>query len=177
MAIDDETIGRNIRRLREEKALSQAELADSLLQQGIRGMHPQTITKLESGSRALKFNEAIALAAVLGVSIGELALLASWEEGALADLDVKIARAHFRRSRASDYRVMLEDQALAVQGELERAREEDRVAGEAYAGLLAERKLMKMGEIVGIPAGRTKAGRALAEQMKGVSDGEHQEAT
>ena len=69
---DDEPIARNIRRLRELHGMSQADLADALKDRGVPGMHPQTITKIEAGTRAVKFAEGLVLAEVLQVRPEEL---------------------------------------------------------------------------------------------------------
>lgn len=72
--MEDDTgpIARNIRRLRELHGMSQADLADALKGRGVPGMHPQTITKIEAGTRALKFTEGLVLAEVLQVRPEEL---------------------------------------------------------------------------------------------------------
>jgi transcriptional regulator with XRE-family HTH domain len=68
------SLGRNIKRYREAAGLSQAELAEALSEAGVPGMHPQTITKLEAGSRSLKFTEGIPLAKILEVGPSALML-------------------------------------------------------------------------------------------------------
>ena len=70
--MEDEPIAKNIRRLRELHGMSQADLADALKDRGVPGMHPQTITKIEAGTRALKFAEGLVLAEVLQVRPEEL---------------------------------------------------------------------------------------------------------
>lgn len=67
MENNDETVGRNLRRLREARGLSQAELAQALTDAGLPGFHPQTITKIEKGVRAVKLVEGVPLARILGV--------------------------------------------------------------------------------------------------------------
>lgn len=75
--MDDEnqSLADNIRRFREAAGLSQAELAEALTREGVAGMYPQTIAKLEGGSRALKFSEGIHMAQVVGVRPEQLANL------------------------------------------------------------------------------------------------------
>lgn len=71
--IDDERdLGFRLKVLRESARLSQAQLAARLSQAGLSNFYPQTILKLESGQRALKFLEARAYADVLGVSLDSL---------------------------------------------------------------------------------------------------------
>ena len=67
MASRDEVVGRNMRSFREASALSQANLADAMSAAGFEGFYPQTITKLEKGTRSLKLVEALKLADILGV--------------------------------------------------------------------------------------------------------------
>ena len=47
--------------------MSQADLAEAMSSRGVPGMHPQTITKLEAGTRSLKYLEAVELADALGL--------------------------------------------------------------------------------------------------------------
>lgn len=68
-----ERVRQNVKHLRESRYLSQADLASQLARRGVPGMHPQTIAKIESGTRALKFTEAVQLAAVLEVQLDALA--------------------------------------------------------------------------------------------------------
>jgi transcriptional regulator with XRE-family HTH domain len=64
----DETLGRNVRALREAAGLSQARLAEQMTDAGLAGFYPQTITKVEQGSRSLRFAEGLQLARLLGVA-------------------------------------------------------------------------------------------------------------
>ena len=66
-AMEQETLGQNIRRIREAAGLSQAQVADEMVSRGFEGFYPQTVLKVEKGTRALKFDEGIALAGVLDV--------------------------------------------------------------------------------------------------------------
>lgn len=61
-----------IRREREERKLSQAELAEMLGGKGIKGIYPTTIAKIESGERAVRIDEAAALADLFEVSVDAL---------------------------------------------------------------------------------------------------------
>lgn len=67
MENNDATVGSNLRRLREARGLSQAELAEALTEAGLPGFHPQTITKIEKGVRAVKLIEGVPMARLLGV--------------------------------------------------------------------------------------------------------------
>jgi transcriptional regulator with XRE-family HTH domain len=59
----------NLRVLRERQGISQVKLAQEM---AVRGWpwRQQTVTRLENGQRMIRFGEAIALASILGVSLG-----------------------------------------------------------------------------------------------------------
>jgi transcriptional regulator with XRE-family HTH domain len=65
-------VAKTIRELREAAQMSQALLASRMAEEGIEGFHPQTIVKLENGTRALKYVEAVALTRVLNVEVADL---------------------------------------------------------------------------------------------------------
>lgn len=91
----DREIGRNIRRVREDAGISQAELAKRLNDLGATGFYPQTITKIEKGDRALKFSEAVTVAGALNVDLSILEPLPMDEdemERYLARIQLKAAR-------------------------------------------------------------------------------------
>lgn len=69
----DESIGRNVRAAREARGISQAELARLTSEVGITGFHQTTVARIESGKRALRAAEGIALARVLETSLETLA--------------------------------------------------------------------------------------------------------
>lgn len=52
--------------------MTQADVARAMSNAGLAGIHPQTVLKLEAGSRSLKFHEAIALARIFGVPAEKL---------------------------------------------------------------------------------------------------------
>jgi transcriptional regulator with XRE-family HTH domain len=62
------TVGKNVRRLREGRDLSQQQLGADLALLGI-GMHQTTVAKLEAGSKPLRLNEVAAIAAYFEVPI------------------------------------------------------------------------------------------------------------
>lgn len=68
----DSTVGINVRKLREARGLSQAELASEMTKRGLPGFHPQTITKIEKGVRSVKLVEGVPLADILGAEAGDL---------------------------------------------------------------------------------------------------------
>ena len=69
---DDAAVGRRLRELRERASKSQAEVSEELGRLGATGFYPQTIAKLEAGSRSLRFHEASKLVTALDATLGEL---------------------------------------------------------------------------------------------------------
>jgi transcriptional regulator with XRE-family HTH domain len=59
----------NLRILRERQGVSQVKLAQEMAARGW-PWRQQTVTRLENGQRMIRFGEAIALASILGVSLG-----------------------------------------------------------------------------------------------------------
>lgn len=70
---EDRRIGSLVRQFRDEAGLSQAQLATGMTDEGAEGIYPQTIMKIENGTRTLKYSEASAMARVLGVSTEDFA--------------------------------------------------------------------------------------------------------
>lgn len=68
----DEAVARNVKKARERAGLSQAEVAKLLTDAGVPGIHQTTIARIESGSRALKLVEALALGRVLGYRVEDM---------------------------------------------------------------------------------------------------------
>jgi transcriptional regulator with XRE-family HTH domain len=67
-------VAKNVRRLREGRGISQHQLGADLAIHGV-GMHQTTVAKLEAGSKPLRLNEVLAIAAYFEVPIESL-----WEE-------------------------------------------------------------------------------------------------
>jgi transcriptional regulator with XRE-family HTH domain len=65
-------VGENIQLLRKAKGMSQANLARELSARGF-AFQQQGVLKLEGGTRPLRFEEALALAEILGVNLAMLA--------------------------------------------------------------------------------------------------------
>lgn len=61
----------NIARRRNLAGVSQAELAERMTERGVK-LFPQTIQKIENGSRTLRFDEAVVLCEALGIELWEL---------------------------------------------------------------------------------------------------------
>lgn len=103
----DKQIGTNIRRLREAKGLSQADLAERLGD----GFHQQTVGKIETGARPLRLSEASQLSLVFGVGI---ASLAQDDDDAASATAALIAA----RSRVSDTCQQIRDLAYVLADQL-----------------------------------------------------------
>lgn len=65
----DANIGRNLRTLREARGLSQAELARLVTEMGVLGFHQTTIARIESGQRAMRAAEGVAIARVMETNL------------------------------------------------------------------------------------------------------------
>lgn len=65
--------GENLRRLREEREISQSGLAREMAEKGF-AFHQTTISRIEAGERPVRLAEAIALASIVGTDIGSLTL-------------------------------------------------------------------------------------------------------
>jgi DNA-binding XRE family transcriptional regulator len=63
----DQQVGAQIKSLRSAVGMSQADLAQGLADHGVEGIYPQTVVKIEQGSRSLKFSEGLAIAAIFGI--------------------------------------------------------------------------------------------------------------
>ena len=61
-----------VRQQRQQRKMSQADLANRLGDKGIKGIYPTTIAKIESGERAVRIDEAAALADLFEMSLDSL---------------------------------------------------------------------------------------------------------
>jgi transcriptional regulator with XRE-family HTH domain len=61
-----------VRRERERRGWSQADLAKQLSSKGIHSIYPTTVAKIEAGDRAVRIDEATALAGIFDVSVDAL---------------------------------------------------------------------------------------------------------
>lgn len=74
-AVDfDKLVGSNIQRYRAAKGMSQSDLAEQLSAWSGEHVHQQTIQKIEKGTRALRYTEAVPLCALLDVELQDLAV-------------------------------------------------------------------------------------------------------
>ena len=58
-----------VRQAREDRRLSQADVAEALKTRGIDNMYPTTVAKIEAGGREVKLDEAAALADLFGMAL------------------------------------------------------------------------------------------------------------
>jgi transcriptional regulator with XRE-family HTH domain len=65
---EDKIFGDNLRHLREAKNIPQAELANLMRERGLL-WHQQTVVRVESGVRSVRWREARALSEILGVTL------------------------------------------------------------------------------------------------------------
>jgi transcriptional regulator with XRE-family HTH domain len=72
MGTRDERVGSNVKHIRDQLGMSQAEVAEGMTEDGCPGFYPQTILKVEKGTRSLKLTEADSLARVLNVQLSAL---------------------------------------------------------------------------------------------------------
>jgi transcriptional regulator with XRE-family HTH domain len=101
-----ELFGRRLREEREQRGWTQAELAG----RSGTGLHPTAVTRIERGERGVSLNEALAFAAALGVSLGELTNVAARSVEArvrelaerVAEIDERIRDLQFERIAAVD---------------------------------------------------------------------------
>lgn len=70
--VDDLQVGAAVKSVREARGMTQAELADAASRAGWASAYPQTILKVEKGTRSLKLTEADAIARALGVPVTTL---------------------------------------------------------------------------------------------------------
>ena len=68
----NQQVGRNVAAIRRSKGITQAELAQTMSRLKPLSWYQQTVAKVETGSRSLKFLDAVDLARVLDVSTDDL---------------------------------------------------------------------------------------------------------
>lgn len=67
---DEEAFIRSMKRLREDRGWTQADLARKMTEYGWSGMYQTTISRIEKGERPVRIGEARGLATVFGVTVG-----------------------------------------------------------------------------------------------------------
>lgn len=95
----DQNVAENVRRLREQAGLKQADLVAQLRENGLADWHPTTLSRTESGERPIRLAEAHVLAQALGTSVEELGISYSPEVRAVED--VEAALQHVARARSA----------------------------------------------------------------------------
>ncbi len=106
----EEHLGRQLRRLRAARGLSQAAVANSMTELG-HGWHQTTVAKIENGARPVRLNEAADLASMFLVSLDELCS-ANDEETRLQKLRAR--EASFQRSLLGATAAVASAQKLAA---------------------------------------------------------------
>lgn len=107
MSTDDETIARNIVRLRKAKGLSQSALADAMRERGQDHWRQNTVSRVETGKQSPNFGELRDLTDVLGNVLEETKL-----GGTLSSLGKHIAEKG--RKRYLDKRLRSLDERLTA---------------------------------------------------------------
>lgn len=79
----EQNLAANLRRIRAEKRISQARLAQAMTDRGW-AWHQQTVTKIEAGKQSLGHGEVTDVAAILGVSVDRLSWPAEEEAATTA---------------------------------------------------------------------------------------------
>jgi len=118
-------VRKNVARYRKEQSLSQADLAEKVSSGGIK-FFPQTVQKIENGTRTIRLDEAMAIAEALGMSMGEF--LRS-ESSPLADLEHAIAASRFGREQGVGGLVDWLDARETLVAALRRVESEDTLVG------------------------------------------------
>ncbi|WEG10431.1 helix-turn-helix transcriptional regulator [Microbacterium horticulturae] len=89
----EKNFAENLRTLREQKGVSQSEIARRLDREGWPGFHQTTISRVEKGERTLSIGEAAAVAEMLGSSLDRMMDPPEGvEQAALLDLAIKMSR-------------------------------------------------------------------------------------
>lgn len=85
----DEAFGREVQAKREDRCWSKTELAAKLSTAGLKNFHPTTVSRMESGERAVRLSEALTIADVLGLRLDALSQQgpATYEDGYRDGLD------------------------------------------------------------------------------------------
>lgn len=93
--------GENLRAVREHRGAGQRELAAKMAERGYR-WHQNTVTRVEAGMRAVTFDEAQALAAVLGVTTDRFSWLLPEAAGVavVGDAAARLSAAYLAAARA-----------------------------------------------------------------------------
>jgi transcriptional regulator with XRE-family HTH domain len=97
----DKRFGNNLRRLREEADMTQAELAQAMTERGW-PWHQSTVARVESGRQSVRFSEAEVLAKILGVALDRLTWVGPEgpEAAAVAEAGRRLRRAFERTNNA-----------------------------------------------------------------------------
>lgn len=121
--MEDAGVGENLRRLREGRGLSQAQLASAARAAGWAGALPGTILKLEKAQRSLRFLEAVALSTALECPLESLVVAGSEQRLDWARVG-RLAR-ELELAESEEARLDAEDASLKTKRDDARARRRD----------------------------------------------------
>lgn len=113
IATAERRFGQRVRAVRTEQARSQQDIADALAEQFGLHLHQTAIAKIEAGSRAVKMSEALAIADVLGVHIGQLLV----QRQPAVQTTEKVARADELARAAADFDHLVQTRRRDLGGE------------------------------------------------------------
>ena len=102
----DEIFGMNLRKVRETAGMSQAAVAEAMTERG-HGWHQQTVGRVEAGRQAVRFSEAVDLAAIFRTTTDRF----TWGSAEANETD-------FTYSAGSQVRFRYEEVASAVSSHL-----------------------------------------------------------
>lgn len=113
------------RRLREERAragLTQTDVARQLSERTGTKIDSSALTRVEKGQRAVKLEEALALAEILGEPLDTLLHDEPEDERRLADLEHELVEAQWRASAIEDQLRQARASVVAIEAEIEALR-------------------------------------------------------
>lgn len=112
---------RRLRQARRAASLTQADLAAQLVERGF-AMDSTTITRIERLDRAVKLEEALALAEILGEPLDALLHDEPEDERRLAELEHELVEARWRASEVEDQLRQARASVVAIEAEIDALR-------------------------------------------------------
>lgn len=167
----EEVIGGNMRRVREERGLSQTDLGQAIEQHQGRAWSRQAVSAAEKGQRAFSAADLMALTRVLDVSIPSLFLLTDWRDERSVEIadGISVPAEEYRErilhelDARGSAQLMTTADVQELASSVIKMREDHTKAGAALAGL--EVSLVYAGKAVKL-ADEMDAARLIA-QMQG----------
>ncbi|MFJ7780079.1 helix-turn-helix transcriptional regulator [Streptomyces yangpuensis] len=141
----EKVIGGNMRRIREQRGLSQTDLGTAVGQHIGRSWSRQAVSAAEQGRRSFTASDLLALSLTLDVSVPELFFLADWRsegrvqlgEGAEIGADAYRERILHELDAANSAQLMVKADVQELGAAVIKMREQHAKAGAALAGLEA----------------------------------------